>query len=279
MSGNVSGPEPRDDQQEQSPRSGALARLASWLLRLLLIALVGVFLGTGLYFGVPALVRAAVEPVEQNRARIEQLEADQERAERQQARERSEIAADLADLQGRVERLNGRLGEVEARADSLQQELQEVERQAAELDVLAEELRLLEADLQALEDEQDELEQTQEGSRRLLERLAVEVHSLRAIQMINTARAVLAEDDFELAQRWTERARSELLAARSLGAADPGLAAVVDRLELAQAAVEDSPDAADRDLRTALELLLAQPPFSPTITPQLTPQADRGVDG
>ncbi len=69
--------EPQSQQDNEGSESdGWLARLIGVLVRLFLVAILGIALGFGLYLGVPALVQAWTEPVEANSARIEQLEEE-----------------------------------------------------------------------------------------------------------------------------------------------------------------------------------------------------------
>lgn len=257
--------EPRGASPEGDGPPQAVSRVLTWLVRLLLVILIGAFLGAGLYFGVPALLQAAVEPVQENRARIEQLEEELERRDREQRRERVEISDDVAELQGLVTQLVERVAEVEARADSVDQELDVLEEQGDELAALADDLDALERDIEALQGELRHLEAAQREPQEQLDQLRQQVQRLRALHLIRAAREALAAEEFEEAGGWIERARDEVVAAEGLGQ-------VVERLELALEALESEHfTAADRDLQTALETLLTELSVAPTVTPGVTP--------
>ncbi|MDX1600946.1 MAG: hypothetical protein R3191_05480 [Anaerolineales bacterium] len=269
--------EARTTPPNAEPRPGSLSRVITWIVRLGLVVIIGAFLGAGLYFGVPALLQAAVEPVQENRARIEQLEEELGRRDRERRRERTEFSDQLAELQGRVTQLVERVGEVEARADSVDEDLGALEEQADELAALEEELDSLERDLEDLQGELTRIEAAQREPQEQLDRLTEQVLRLRALHMITQARSTMAAEEYVQAAGWIVRARDEIPVADGQDDSEDGLGQVLERLELALEALENERfAAADRDLQTAWETLMTEPVISPTLTPEMTPTEESG---
>lgn len=253
---------------DQEP--GGLARFLRGALRLSLVGLIGLFVGVGLYLGVPAIIRAAVEPVEENRARIIELEERLDRLAREQEAERSRLAEELAAVRGDVTQLGERLSELGSRTMALEEDIQQLDAQRRELAQLEDELVEVNTQLASLERQLAQLEADQAAPRQRLQDLDAELRRVRAMHLIVQAQAAIDQGEMRSARLAIEAAFVDLTAGQDL-AVNP----VVQRLELALKALSTNPDAADRDLQTAWELLVSATELAPTPTPSPSPtQAD-----
>lgn len=252
----------QDSSTLAEPQPSYAARAGRYLLRIMLVVLMGVFVGAGLYFGAPALLQAVMEPVEQNRARILQLEAELERQADRRQQDRQALSADVSGLEGELAQANEQRSELEAQLTALQSEVQDLDERAEELPVLQDEIDSLRRDLVAIESEFAEFEAEQAESRRQLEQLTSDVRRLEALHFVLQARTAIAADEIESARTWIEAAQTILL--DDIGRqATPQPGSSLARLQLALDQLDQSPEAADRDLQTAAELMLAQAAESP----------------
>src|SRR3990172_1346815 len=80
------------------------ARGARFLLRLLFVLMVGLGLGLAVYFGVPAVYRKYVEPVQANTERLAEVEAALAGYQEQSRGGRAGLDARLAQIEGQLAR-------------------------------------------------------------------------------------------------------------------------------------------------------------------------------
>lgn len=105
----------------------AIAGIFRFLVRLLLLLIVGLFLGAGLYFGVPWAYRNLVQPVQENIARVAALE---HRIDQEQDRLQEENHA----LQERITALETRITQLREAADVQTQDRQALEERTQQLE-------------------------------------------------------------------------------------------------------------------------------------------------
>jgi predicted nucleic acid-binding Zn-ribbon protein len=119
----------------------SLGRFLRFLVRLLLVFVIGALIGLGLYYGVPWLYRRLVLPVQENRARVAVLE---DRVEQQQER----ITENHRALQGRMVELETNLAELQEEVAGQGQDQEALEEQSQ---ALAQRVAQLESDLEGQE--------------------------------------------------------------------------------------------------------------------------------
>lgn len=243
--------------REEQPGDGRLSRLALWLLRLSLVILLGLGLGLGVYFGVPALWRAAMEPIEANSARIADLEAEVQALREGQTRVGDASAAQLAGLEGRTAAQAEQLSEIESNLLELESRLREQAQQNETAEALSTELGSLQRELQLLERRLDILEEGSETPEAGVE-LERELQLLRVLDLIARARFEILLDNFGLARENMASAQEGLnaLIEQEPAAEADGLRAAVERLALAQESLDQTPTLAANDLDSAWRLLL-----------------------
>jgi len=189
----------------------SLGRFLRFLVRLLLVFVIGALIGVGLYYGVPWLYRRLVLPVQENRARIAVLE---DRAGQQQER----ITENHRALQDRMAELETNLVELQEEVagqgqgqQALEEQSQELARRIAEvesdLEGQKEDIAAVESDLedtasalsdevgvvqQQLEDTRAELNQQIEGTEGRVSELETWVDTLTGqLALLQTAQDLL----------------------------------------------------------------------------------------
>lgn len=151
---------------QQSARSGSpfwrgIGKGFKVLLRLLVVLILGVGVGAGLYYGVPWIYRTLVRPVQENRVRIvvleESLKQESERIQGETAtlRQRvTDLEVAMTELQETSDGQAQRMDDFDDRANDLQTQLDELaDSVAAQEDDLATLETDLTAELEALETE------------------------------------------------------------------------------------------------------------------------------
>lgn len=227
-----------------------LARLGRVLIRLVFVIVIGVALGVGLYFGILALYRQFIQPVQEHSLRLNTLENNVEQFSQQQSRRLGELASRLEKLetQGDVHKesldgLQSRLDTLEM-AQSTQEAVQSTafgqlsemqsavtdlsgaaESMQADLDDLQTEMQTVQADLKAAGSLTDTLSEQLDESGQDLHSLATvvaqesarwedmrhELQVMRVMELITRSRFSLAQNNLSLAQSDIRAGRELLL--------------------------------------------------------------------
>lgn len=245
-----------ESRPEQDSAGSWFGRAASILLRLLLVSVIGIALGVGLYLGVPALIEAATEPMEANRARIAELELEVNRLEEQQQETIGALSDRVARLEGQNTELSERASELETQVVSLQEDLGEADGRIDQIAVSQEQLEILELELSELQLQVEQLLEGQQEPGSEVSALAVRIQQLQVMILISRARFELVRDNYGLASENLEAALA-VFDAQPLPE-DSRQAAVVERLALANEALPGSPSVAAQDLEAAWRLLNEQ---------------------
>lgn len=235
--------------------TGSVTRFFQVLLRVFLAALFGLLLGVGLYWGVPALFQAFMEPVEANTARLADIGSELNSIQEDHRDSQTRLNERLAALEAEGVTRQERLSELDGAIASLQ-DGQEVHRdQLEELSETEERLETIEARLNALEADLAELEQEERALTG--ESLETQFARLRIMELIARARLEILNENYGLAREnlaFAQVASEELMDA-SDGFGEGNLGGVAERLESAASALGESPVVAAEDLEAAWRLL------------------------
>jgi len=222
------------------------ARVARFLLRLLFVLVVGLGLGLAVYFGVPAVYRKYVEPVQANTERLAEVEAALAAYQEQSRGDRAALDARLAQIEGQLARqteaLAGLQSEVSAHADRLE-----------DLSEIPERLEALETDVEDTATALAALEASLADAESPAQSLGRRLEMIRALEALTRARLWLIQDNLGLAADDIEFA-SEILAQVAEEAPEEeaaALASILDRLELAIGHLPGSAVVASDDLEIA----------------------------
>lgn len=237
---------------EQKTASGA-AGVIRVIARMLLSALVGIALGIGVYFGVPALYRQYIEPVRINGERIEDLDQTVSRLQADQSQWAEDANARLAAMEGQLATQAETLATLQADLERVQTELTRQGRQVTGLADLSGQVDELRASLQVVQAEVAALQ----GNDAPTQRLARQIQLLRAMELLTRARIWLTQNNVGLAGDDVRLAREILAAVAEMAPADEAdLAPIVARLDLALTDLRSSPVVAADDIEIAWQLLL-----------------------
>jgi len=227
-----------------------LRRFLGFLVRLVLVMIVGVAIGVGLYFGLPWLYQRYVVPVEENTTNLVELQSRQEQTEQQ-----------LADLQAKLQTLATVQDQHDQSLTGLDQRLGEIEK----------EISARTNSLSALEEMQTELQARDELASAELGR---QINLLKSMELLSRARLFMYQSNFGLASQDVQIAR-QLLATVQPDAPEPlatELDAVLLRLDMTLSNLPDFPVAASDDLDIAWQILLSGlPDTTSTLTASPTP--------
>lgn len=252
--------DPMNDQPEKPAdgRSSGWGRVGRVILRLILVLALGIALGGGLYFGVPALIRAWMEPVEANQAQIAELSADMAALQSEQADTLEAQAERIASLEGELASNRERTAELESQLERLDRGLSDLQATQRQLDRLADQVKSLDSDLAAAEDDVAELKQVGPAAEQLVSALERRLAYLRLMELIARARVESLQDNYGLAVENLDLARGSLQVL--LSAADDDerevLEAVNTRLTLAQGELPANPALAADDMEAAWRQLV-----------------------
>lgn len=227
-------------------------RILRALVRVLLVGVVGVALGVGAYYGLPAVYTGFVQPVQVNTRQISDLEsrvetqrqADQERLTTIETR-LTTLETDLAALK---ESMTGLQADVESLQTSLKSEGGDLQRVRA----LETQLASLKASLQSAEDRLSAAEASLSQSQEPVVALQSRVQLLRAMELVLRARLALADNNPGLAGDDLRRARTILVDPSSPDDWSP----IADRLDMALGNLSTAPLVAVQDVEAAWYLML-----------------------
>ncbi len=254
------------------------------LVRLLFVVLLAVGIGAGAYFGLPALYRTYVQPVEDNAARIAELQARLDVLEAQNTHQQEAFSTRLDDLERRADAFQATVDDLQSRLAAAETALQTAQQDQA--DLLAQ--------LDALQQQVDDLAGTVaqlgqdvlDNQRTLadldsrwtaldtpLAALRREVALSRVMARLTRARVFLAHNNLGLAADEIAAALADLDAMRPTVAdyQQAAFQAIVDRLQTAQGNLPDQPVLAAEDLDAAWHLLSAGLPAEPPLSAETTP--------
>jgi hypothetical protein len=258
-----------------------LGGLFKFVVRLLFVLALAVAIGAGIYFGIanglPALDRAYVQPVRDNRADIlaleqgatQQAEILKSQQESDQARLTAlEVGNDtmLEDLASTVDQvaslspLVDQQAAVESRMSTLEETLATLDQQIANLiDLQATQLETIDLAIQANQTAVADLDQRVAEQAFPAGQILLELQLMKTLAHVNRSQLFIIQGNFGLAAADIQAAREQLIALAQLpGAEDLPLTSLATRLELAEAALPDNPVQAAADLEAAGSLLLAE---------------------
>ena len=273
----------------------AFIKFVRALVRILLILLLAVLLVAGIYYGVPALYRRYVRPVETNLARLNDAQSRQEQSNQQINQRLDELERRLEGLELQNDSHKQTLDEVQARMDEMESAQQAgggaqataIARQdelEATLAAMGANLEQVQAEIAAVDQaigrtslQVQELVNSTEAGESPLQELRNELQLVKAMELLTRSRVYLVEDNLGLAQQDVSAAR--LLLAKMggdvLSYQVKPLAAIIARLDAALSNLPSKPVLAAEDLEVAWQLLRDGLPGE--ATPQPTPTIGTGT--
>ncbi len=227
-------------------------------LRVLLVVLIGVGLGVGAYWGVPAVYRDFIAPVQQNTQQLEQSRAELADLRAAQRVASATQLAQLADIQGEIAQQGEDLSALQADVGSLQASQPTLAAGVRSLDRLDSDLADLQAAATRTAGQIEALGVAASTPNSTIQAVDQRLEILRLMQLVSQARLSLAEGNLGQAGTDVESAKAALsdLITRTGEDHQAALQDVGTRLDLAQQEAKANPSVAAGDLDIAWQLLV-----------------------
>ncbi len=235
-----------------------LTRVVRSVFRVVLVSVIGIALGVGIYFGTRGLYRNYVEPMQASLRRIAEIEealAQDKVLARKQAEQTGER---LAEIDGRLAEQSEALAILVVEIDSVQNELEDQDNRIDRLRTMVNRIETLSSDLKATADQVEGLETALSEIELPAQRISKQLRMIQAMTLLCKAHLWLAEDNLGLAAE-------EIMAARDILTFIPEsdsveedalMDQIIDRLSLALADVRTIPIVAADELEIAWKLML-----------------------
>jgi len=246
-------------QDSENRRGSYFGRLIRFLLRMLLIVLLGAGVGAAAYFGAPALYHNYIEPVQVNSQRIVVIEAEMAQAQADNDKRDADIGERLARIEGGQASQTEQMAELQAQVEELQATLEQQGGQVKDLQQLVKDVDALKGDLGSTAAEVQALQRLLSGSDAPLQELDRRLQLIRVMELMTRARWWLIQNNLGLA---SEDAQAAVAALGSLMQSAPdteqaALQPIVDRLGLVLQDLPGSPVVAADDLEIAWDLIVS----------------------
>lgn len=236
-----------------SDRAATFAmRVIRFLVRILFILILGTGLGLAAYFGLPALYRQYIEPVQVNTERITDLEQQLARMQANAEQDRQEWTGRLADIEAR------QASQAET-LSALQADLAQQQRGLEALSGVPDRLDALAVSLDETSTTVATLEASLSSADAPVQRLGRLLQIVRAMELLTRARLWLTQNNLGLAADDITSARS-LLSDTATAAPESetgSITAIIERLDLALQDLQTAPIVAADDIEIAWRLLVA----------------------
>lgn len=235
-----------------------LTRVVRSVFRVVLVSVIGIALGVGIYFGTRGLYRNYVEPMQASLRRIAMIE-EALAQDKVLARKQAEQTGDrLAEIDGRLAEQSETLAILVVEIDSVQNELEDQDNRIDRLRTMVNRIETLSSDLKATADQVEGLETALSEIELPAQRISKQLRMIQAMTLLCKAHLWLAEDNLGLASE-------EIIAARDILTFIPEsdsveedalMDQIIDRLSLALVDVRTIPIVAADELEIAWKLML-----------------------
>jgi chromosome segregation ATPase len=250
--------EPNSGQGRKSSSAGS--KIFRFLVRFLLVLILGVAIGAGAYYGLPALYRDLVQPVQTSAEQVSELEEAVSQLRRNLREQNAESADSLAEIEGEISQLREAVSEMEVQveslnssADALRERLEEVRPVSRQLEELSRVEERLSARLESLE----AVVSAQAEEAPSPDEIVVQFQLLRSMELISRARLWLMQGNLGKAGDDIEVARDVLFRLADAGQEeDTFILSIAERLDRALEELEERPVIAADDLDIAWQLLI-----------------------
>ena len=234
-----------------------IRRVMRVLLRLLVVVVVGMSLGVGLYFAVPAIYRGLVEPVRLNSERLDRLEGQTGQLQRIMEQSLADLQERQAALEVDLLRAREGLDEAQARAARLEETVAELRQDLQSLGPRVERIQGLAAQLDDAKTQLRDLQELIEAGQAPLQDLQHRLTLMQALERLTHAQLALQEDNMGVLRQDLDAADRLLEHAIEGASAEDvrQLEAIRERLVVVLAWLPDEPLLAAEDLEMAWDLL------------------------
>lgn len=182
------------------------SRFIRFILRLFLLVLLGISLGAAAYFGIPALYKDYIEPIQMNSQRITELEDALLQMRSDSRNQVSEIGDRLAEIEGQQVGQKESLSEIQVEIENIQSMLKQQNHEIEDLQLLTERLDALQEEVQNTADQVGYLTGTDAPT----QRLEFQLQLVRVMALLTRTRLWLTQNNFGLALEEVQVAKQAL---------------------------------------------------------------------
>ncbi|NIM95157.1 MAG: hypothetical protein GTO18_15785 [Anaerolineales bacterium] len=239
--------------------ANAVVRILRFLLRLTFVLLLGIGLGLLAFYGIPALYRDFIQPVQSNSRQIRALEDEILQVQEEMKGNESEYAAALAEIEGEIAQQNETIAEIQVEIEMLNLAVEDLGQEVALLVSLSDKVETVIAGQSDFQDQLAELESTLEDQGIPIEELNHRIELLRAMDLITRARLLLISDNIAKAKEDIAIAEEILsVASEGLGEETESLTIIVERLNQILVDIVERPIIASDELEVVWHLLVIE---------------------
>jgi uncharacterized protein HemX len=241
----------RSDRKER----GLGSRLLGFFMRLFFVILVGAAIGVGAYYGIPALYKDFIQPIQTNTQRVAALERNLASVQVDFREKQAALSGNISNVEGEVSSQREDIAALNAQGDGWETRLDELQTELDGIQSLPVRIQDLEDSLDALSQRLDKLEMAIEAEDSPIDQIQEQVQLLRIMELVTRARMWIIQDN-------PGKAREDLTIAKealeSLDAAldDGSLTPIVERLDQILFEIPLSPVIAADDLEIVWQLLI-----------------------
>jgi uncharacterized phage infection (PIP) family protein YhgE len=230
-------------------------RVLNILLRFFLVILIGIAVGVAAYFGLPALYRDFIQPIQTNTQRVAALEEELASVQVEIREGRSNLSTDIANIEGQLALQREDLAALNTQGEGLLTRMDEMQTGLDEIQSLSEGIGELEDDLDRLSGRLSAVELAVEEEDPPIEQIQGQIQLIRVMELVTRARMWIIQDNLGKA---TDDLTSAKEALETLDATSEigSLVPIIERLDQILFEISLSPVIAADDLEIVWELLI-----------------------
>jgi hypothetical protein len=265
-----------DEYDYENAKPSIFQRFFRFLLRIVVIIVLGIGLGAGVFYGSQKLYRDFIATAQENRERLDQLENDLSLSDEMIETQMDQLEERLVELEGRLAVQAEDLAALEARTDSIRSLQDAQEDEVSELSFLPDDITDLEGTMLQLVNEVNAINAELAARGLPADQIQFQLQLVRTMTLLTRARVSLIHDNLGLASEDISAATEVLNVMIEQGTQEEIsiVEPILNRLELALEDITKSPVIAADELEIAWKLLIEATDYSEMPVPTATPEAD-----
>jgi hypothetical protein len=250
-------PETAPQKQIDAASEPSLGRRAlRWIFRMLVVIMLGIALGAGIYYGVRSFYRDAIEPLQTLDQRMRDSEAGMFELKEIVREDKKTVTEEMADLRGNLALQAEKLASLAAQVERLELQTEDQDDVLAELVDLRETLDQIDQDQASTEEKLETLEELIEAGELPAERVQSTLQLIRVMNLLTRARLWIEQNNFGLASDDIEASLEILEELSTVDESDERLLEIIDRLTLALETTTTESTLAEEELEIVWKLLI-----------------------
>lgn len=267
--------EDEDAYEIEEEKPSIIRRFFGFLLRIIVVIVLGIGLGAGVFYGSQKLYRDFIATAQENRERLDQLENDLVLSDEMIETQVDQLEERLVELEGRLAVQAEDLAALEARVESLRNLQDEQGDEVSALALLPDDVTGIEVMILDLAEKVEAIEAELSALGIPAHRLQYQLQLVRTMTLLTRARVSLIHDNLGLASEDISAATEVLNTMIEQGTPEEVEAyeSILKRLELALDDIRTSPVIAADELEIAWKLLIEATDLSEMTIPTVTPES------